>query len=286
MRVIASVVVQFKEESPELPDVIRTVFSQEYKDIEVILLASAPVPEAVLKEFPVRVIETDGPPGKRLNEAFEAAQGTYVAVIDSHAVPRHSRWLHNLLSHFIDEEVAAVSGHCWDPERITMPVSHYRQNLPNFIQNPEFSLDNTNCAYRRSTWEKHPFHESLLDCVDREWAFRILQEGYYITMEYLAGVHFQPPESGLGPAAFRRYWYRSKIIASFLNKEALHPWRFGKKVVRKAWETKDLGRLRTGVEALWLSRKLHYEIEDLGDLFDARLRFLKEQMKQISAFQF
>ncbi|HBN10118.1 MAG TPA: hypothetical protein DD435_16255 [Cyanobacteria bacterium UBA8530] len=275
MRAIASVIILMKEESCGLRDVLAAVFAQEYKDIEVMLLSSLPIPE-LPQEYPLEVIRAaKNFPGKALNQAFARAKGDYLVVLDARALPRNPRWLHSLLGHFLDKEVAAVGGWGCDPERISFPQTSYRLDLAGFLADPELGLSNVCCAYRREVWERHPFRDSLKQCEDKEWAFRVLKEGQVVVMEYAATVYYIPPEAPPGEAAFRQYWEKNKAFSSFLNRNALDPWEYGKKVFGQAWRKRDPSLLRRGVRAYRLSRRLNYEMGDLASICKARVRFFK-----------
>lgn len=263
-----SVIVFEREEGFKLRDVVASVFDQDFKQIEVLVKAQHASVED-LGDFPVEVLPIRSEClGKELNEAFAVANGPFVVVLDSRGIPRHHRWLNNLLDHFSDPEVAAVCGHNWDPELI-IPNTSYRQDLSMFLKEPRYGLSNINAAYRRSLWERQPFNESLKLLENRDWALKVLKEGYSIVMEYAASIHFKE-ETPTDIAAFKAFWEECQAMATVLTTD-IHPWRSG---LKRAWRKRDTGPFMDGMRAALALRRLRREYCRM-DVYKARERFRK-----------
>ncbi len=272
MSTLASIFVAVPDDRPMDP-LIRALFAQSVKGIEILI--SAPVDRddagriaaVVGHRIPVKNLTLPAfPAGKALNAAARAAEGHYFVTLSSQAQIPDNSWLFRLLDPFLDPRIAAVSGADLDVERLRLQDPSYLLNLADFLCAPEFGASLQNTAFLRKLLLAHPFDEDLLACFDKEWTYRILKEGYLLTMSYDVRVELPVPVDA--EAALRNYWRDRQAIASFLGPDdrARILWRW-------AWRRKDPGGL---LKALKLSRRLRrqrYADLTLPEALEIRRRF-------------
>src|SRR5581483_3781655 len=57
------------------------------------------------------------------------------------------------------------------------------------VQEKDYFFHNANSMIRRSVWERIPFDEEIAGVEDRDWARRVLDEGYKLIYEPYAAVY-------------------------------------------------------------------------------------------------
>ncbi|MBL8014197.1 MAG: glycosyltransferase family 2 protein, partial [Candidatus Omnitrophica bacterium] len=110
---LISIVIRTKNEERWITPCLQAVFSQDHKDVEVIVVDNHSTDKTVekAKRFPVKVVQVDDYlPGKALNVGFNAASGEYIVCLSAHCVPVNAQWLTHLLVNFEDKHVAGVYG--------------------------------------------------------------------------------------------------------------------------------------------------------------------------------
>src|SRR5437899_10722170 len=93
-----SIVIRAFNEERWLPEVLEAIDRQTYRDFEVLLVDSGSVDRTrdIAAAHGARIIRLrseDFTFGHSLNLGIQAARGTFIAIISSHAIPTDERWL-------------------------------------------------------------------------------------------------------------------------------------------------------------------------------------------------
>lgn len=129
--------------------------------------------------------------GRSLNWGFRAARGNIVAAISGHCLPVNDHWLQALESGFLDDRVAGVFGRqeplpdsdAFDKRDLWTTFGVERR-----VQHRDYFFHNANSAIRHDVWEAIPFDEEIQGIEDRDWAKKVLAQGYKIVYEPTASV--------------------------------------------------------------------------------------------------
>lgn len=191
----ASIIVRTKNEERWIASCLRRVFSQAWRDFEVILVDNRSTDKTLerAKAFDVRVLQIDDYlPGKALNLGIRASTGDIIVCLSGHCIPADSDWLGNLLRNFEDPSVAGVYGR-------QKPMSYSsdmdkRDLITIFgperrVQRKDSFFHNANSAIRRSLWDAVPFSETVTNVEDRVWAKEILARNHCLVYEPEAAVY-------------------------------------------------------------------------------------------------
>ena len=190
-----SIIIRTKNEERWITPCLKGVFSQDYKDYEVILVDNESTDKTIEKaaQFNINKILTckNYKPGFALNMGIRESKGEYIVCLSGHCVPVNDKWLSSLLENIADKNVAGVYGR-QEPLAFT-PDSDKRDlsiifGLDKKVQRHDSFFHNANSMIRKDLWEKIPFDEIITNIEDRLWAEKILQEGYNIVYEPKASV--------------------------------------------------------------------------------------------------
>lgn len=191
-----SVIIRTKNEERWITHCLQGVFSQDYRDFEVILVDNESSDKTVEKarQFPIRKVVTcdDYRPGRALNLGIREAEGAYIACLSGHCIPVNERWLGSLVKNFEEPEVAGVYGR-QEPMSFT-PDADKRDlmllfGLDRRVQVRDSFFHNANSMIRRDLWEAIPFDEAVTHIEDRVWAQAVLRRGYRLVYEPDASVY-------------------------------------------------------------------------------------------------
>ena len=189
-----SILIRTKNEEKYLGQTLSAIFSQTYKDLEVIIVDSGSTDKTleVAKKFPVAIYKikpVDFTWGYALNYGFQRAKGEYVVNLSAHALPLSNDWLETLIANFDDNTVAAVmSNNLPSPDcnpfdrrgllrKYNIPKQEIKGGPPHYI------FANYCSVIRRNIWEKVHFDETLSYAEDHDWALKIGKLGYKIMYE-------------------------------------------------------------------------------------------------------
>ena len=195
MKPRVSIVIRARNEERWISLCLDAVFSQKFKDFEVILVDNNSRDGTIkkTKQYPVKIVNYTGEykPGKALNVGIINSKGKYLVFLSGHAIPVNSEWLENLISSFNNKEIAGVYGR-QQPMSFSSP--HDKRDLlitfglDRRIQEKDSFFHNANSAIKRSIWEEIPFDETVTNIEDRIWANQVLLKGYKILYEPEASV--------------------------------------------------------------------------------------------------
>ena len=217
---VASIIIRTKNEEALVGEVLTVVYEQTVRDLEVIVVDSGSTDRTleIARMFPLKIIEIrpeEFTYGRALNIGCAAAQGEFLVFVSAHAVPLAADWLARLLSHFNYANVAGGGGgesikKTDQPEELVV-----RQDLGMFLRNCRFGLSNANAAIRAEVWRLYPFNELLPYTEDKEWAWRVLTDGYAVVFDGRARVWHCHHDT------LWQIWYRAHLthvgFANFLE---------------------------------------------------------------------
>lgn len=182
---IVSIVIRARNEEKWLPRCLAMVYSQTYKNFEVVLVDNNSLDntQEIAHEWNVdKVLDIKNySPGAALNLGIKNSSGKYIVILSAHCVPCDDTWLGKLVSIFqTKSEIFATYG-----RQVPLPLTsgvNTRDLLSIFrsesrIQYSDYFFHNANSAIRREAWEEIPFNEELKNLEDQEWAKAHLKKG-------------------------------------------------------------------------------------------------------------
>ncbi len=193
-----SIIIRTKNEERWITACLNNVFSQDYKDFEVILVDSKSADKTIekAKQFPIKDIIQYGDakyfPGKALNMGIRSSSGDFIVCLSGHCIPSAPQWLQNLLSNFQDPERAGAYGRqepmlfSSNADKRDLAIAF---GLDKKIQKKDPFFHNANSMIRKDIWRKFSFDETVTNIEDRVWAQKVLDEGYNIAYEPEASVY-------------------------------------------------------------------------------------------------
>jgi len=192
-----SIIIRTRNEGKWIGSCLSAVFSQTYRDFEVILVDNESTDRTVPKaeQFPVAKILhcQDYLPGKALNIGIREARGDYIVCLSGHCIPATDEWLSALIRNLDeDDRIAGVYGR-QEPMAFSSDADK-RDLLLIFgfdrkIQSKDSFFHNANSIIRRTLWEESPFDETVTNIEDRLWAQEMLKRGYKLAYEPEARVY-------------------------------------------------------------------------------------------------
>ena len=196
MRGLVSIIIRTKDEERWIAQCLEGVFSQSYRNFEVILIdnESSDKTREKAKRFTVGKTITckDYLPGKALNMGIKEARGEYVVCLSGHCIPSNDLWLESLVKNVTEKDVAGIYGR-QEPMAITSDADKRDLllvfGLDRKVQIKDDMFHNANSLIRRDIWQDIPFDETVTNIEDRVWARKVLQRGYKIIYEPEASVY-------------------------------------------------------------------------------------------------
>lgn len=196
MKDFVSIIIRAKNEERWIAACLREVFSQDYKNFEVILVDNDSSDKTVekAKAFPIAKIISirDYLPGKALNLGIREARGEYIVSLSAHCIPVNTQWLSSLLKNLQGtEEIAGVYGR---QEPMSYSTDFDKRDmltvfgLDRRVQVRDTFFHNANSMIPRRILEKFPFDEEVTNIEDRMWAEEMIRQGYKIIYEPSARV--------------------------------------------------------------------------------------------------
>jgi CMP-N-acetylneuraminic acid synthetase len=192
---VVSIIIRTQNEERWISLCLKAVFSQDYKDFEVILVDNKSSDKTIAKAnaFNIKVLNIDEyKPGKALNLGISVSQGEFICCLSGHCIPVNDKWLSNLVRNFTSKEIAGVYGR---QEPMSFTSEFDKRDLVNLfgldkkIQERDSFFHNANSIIRRDIWEKLPFDEQVTNIEDRIWAKEVLKQYYKIVYEPEASVY-------------------------------------------------------------------------------------------------
>lgn len=192
---LVSIIIRTKNEERWIGACLKSVYNQNYENIEVILVDNESTDKTVVKaqEFPVKIVSIKKfLPGKAINDGIRASSGEYVVCLSGHCIPVNSDWLSNLVQDLDKKNVAGVYGR-QEPLSFTSDLDK-RDLMIVFgkdkkVQVKDSFFHNANSAFRREIWDVYPFDERVTNVEDRVWGEQIIAQNLNIVYEPDASVY-------------------------------------------------------------------------------------------------
>lgn len=193
---LASIIIRTKNEERWISSCLSSVFNQDFKDFEVIVVDNDSQDKTVekAKQFPVKLLSysEEFRPGKAINFGIRNSVGEYIVIISSHCVPVNNQWLGNLVEEIKEAGVAGAYGR-QEPLSFTSDLDKrdllFTFGLERKIQTKDNFFHNANSIIKRAVWEEIPFDEEVLHIEDAIWAREILKRGYKIIYTPEASIY-------------------------------------------------------------------------------------------------
>jgi len=196
---LISIVIRTKNEERLIEKCLATVFGQNFKDFEVLIVDSGSSDRTLelAKQFPVKIVEyhPEGnfKPGKALNLGIQNSSGKYIVMLSAHCVPENEHWLEELLEEIKPEEVAGV----YAKQKATEETDNIDKLDLLLFFGPErlvqkkgsfFYFHNANSMIKRAVWQEVPFDEELRHYEKIPWARKVINKGYTLIYTPKAAV--------------------------------------------------------------------------------------------------
>ena len=153
--------------------------------------------------------------GGALNVGAQAAAGSVHFALSAHCVPEREDWIELSLEHYERSDVAGTGGYDHVPHGLPERSVVY-QDKEMLRANPYWGFSNHASSWRSELWQRFPFNEELEAAEDREWSWRVLQEGWVIAMDRRLGVPTPHRVVEGYRAWYRRHRRESRDLARFV----------------------------------------------------------------------
>ena len=201
-----SIIIRTKNEERWISACLDKIFSQSYKNFEVIIADNCSKDKTLIKakKYPIKYVEIKKFfPGKAINDAIKISSGKIIVCLSAHCIPVDDNWLEKLVKPLKNKKIAGVYG-----RQEPMPYSSDFDKrdllllfgLDKRIQSKDPFFHNANSAFLRETWNKNKFDEKATNIEDRIWGSRLINKGFKIMYEPKASVfHFHGVHQNLDP---------------------------------------------------------------------------------------
>jgi len=260
-----TIVIRAFNEERWLPDVLKAIEGQRYRDFEILLVDSGSLDRTreIAAAGGARIVHLrpdDFTFGHSLNVGIEEARGSYVAILSAHAIPTDESWLERLVDPLRDERIGMVFGgqrghaiskfsEARDFERV-FPAHRLE------MDDEHVFVNNANSAVRRSLWEEHPFDEGLPGLEDAEWALHWIDKGKAVIYEPAACIYHVHTESW---PQVRHRFYREGMAGRWTKVRIM------RNIPGEVWR-----ELRWSATDLWLATRAGHLRESGGEILRYR----------------
>lgn len=212
-----TVLIRAFNEERWLPEVLKAIDRQRYRDFEVLLVDSGSVDRtrdivAASGGRVVRLRSDDFTFGHSLNVGIQEARGSFIAILSAHAIPAGDDWLERLIAPLRQANTAMVfggqRGHAISKFSEARDFERVFPAKPQFMDDDHVFVNNANSAVRRDLWDLHQFDEGLPGLEDAEWAKYWIPLGKDVLYEPDASIFHVHTESW---AQVRHRFYREGI---------------------------------------------------------------------------
>jgi glycosyltransferase involved in cell wall biosynthesis len=231
-RILASVIVRTYNEQNHVGRLLKGVFGQSIKNIEVIIVDSGSSDDTlnIASKFPVQIYEIKPEEfsfGRSLNLGCKKSVGEFLIIASAHVYPVYEDWIEKLISPFNDSNVVLVYGK-QRGNHATRYSEHkiferWFPDTSNFSQDQPF-CNNANAAIRRKIWQELPYDESLLGLEDLDWAKRAMKMANRIV--YAADAEVVHVHNETSSSIYNRYRREALALKRIFPEERFSVWDF------------------------------------------------------------
>jgi len=239
-----------------LPDVLKAIDGQCYRDFEILLVDSGSVDRtreivAASGGRVVRLRSDDFTFGHSLNVGIQEASGSFIVIVSAHAIPTGDQWLERLIAPLRQPDTAMVfggqRGHALSKFSEARDFERIFPAKPQLMDDDHVFVNNANSGIRRDLWEQHRFDEGLPGLEDAEWAKYWIPLGKEVRYEPDASIFHVHTESW---AQVRHRFYREGIAGRWTAVRIIRNipgeiWRELRWTVLDLWLAALQGRLGT-----------------------------------------
>ena len=152
--------------------------------------------------------------GRALNIGAAAASAPIHFALSAHCWPERDDWIELSLAHYDRPEVAGTNGieTFADGRAVQAP---FEQAAAHARADPFWGFSNHASSWRGSVWERFPFDEDIDYAEDREWSWRVLDDGWVLVFDPALWVPIAHSWRGGARDRFHRQRRARAAIASF-----------------------------------------------------------------------
>jgi glycosyltransferase involved in cell wall biosynthesis len=245
-----SIIVPVFNGAKEISDCIESLLMQTYpiekREIIIVDNNSTDGTDQAIKKFPVKILyerEIQTSYAAR-NRGLQNARGEIVVFTDSDCVAE-PQWVENIVRHFDDKEVGAVSGAVlsWPSSSIVGEFSN-EKNYLGYVENRGLiSTITANVAFRMSTINELRFFDETLFTggdVDLGWRIQLIARARVIYDKNSRVIHkHRSTWSGLWRQS-KRYGYSEILLATLYQSRQLSGWSFEDKIFQLCHQIKAI----------------------------------------------
>lgn len=238
-----SIVIRTKNEAAMICKCIDMIYAQKIsKKVEVIVIDSGSSDNTLemIRKYNINIYSIkpeDFGFGSSINLGIELAKGEFVVFVSAHAIPRNKFWLCTMIDNFQDRQVVGVYSKqiyyentfyiekrnlssTFGSKRVEQSFSDFKKHgeikVPkSFIKYRKYiKFSNASSCVRKSIAQKYRFAD-ICASEDREWALRVLADGYKIIYEPKSEIyhaHNEPLEKW-----YNRMYINAKAVNIFSN---------------------------------------------------------------------
>ena len=97
-KIKVSIIIRTKNEEKWIESCLKSVFNQNYKNFEVILVDNESSDKTIniAKKFKIKIIKLSKfKPGRAINEGIRKSKGKFIVCLSGHCIPVNQNWLKN-----------------------------------------------------------------------------------------------------------------------------------------------------------------------------------------------
>lgn len=120
--------------------------------------------------------------GRALNLGANASRAPIHFALSAHCWPAREDWIERSLELYLRSDVAATGGMLRLPSGREARNTLYQRSA-DARAHPAWGFSNHASSWRADIWQRFPFNERLEATEDKEWAWRVLHEGWVIAYD-------------------------------------------------------------------------------------------------------
>lgn len=191
-----SIVIRTMNEAEFIAETLKKIEEQEFSGSHEIIVVDSGSTDStldIIREYDVKliqIVQKEFTYGRSLNIGARSAKGRFIVNLSAHALPTGEKWLTNLITGFENHDVAGVYGRqlsigdinpfdarqngiFFGPQKIIF-------NMKNEKMLKQIHFSNSNCAIRKSVWERFRFNEEVPYAEDTLWQTEVMEAGFSV----------------------------------------------------------------------------------------------------------